>query len=228
LPKRRDPAGPLPGGSPAVVRGQVPGSAFLMCVLLAAIAGCGGAGPAQGRPAPMRGGRAEPDTDADPAFYTPRPGNGAAARGAVAARASGLEQQAMNATVRLVRALIEEDADALRELFEESLLYAGRRRNVPRERVVKECLKHAARQAWQSGTRVGDVLMLGSIAARRAGDGPAERPLPEGIRPFDLEVEFRLRSKVPGASFLCFQRATGKARIYVRPGPSPRIASFSR
>jgi hypothetical protein len=137
-----------------------------------------------------------------------------------------MEEQAREVAVRLVRALIAADADALQELFEPSVLYAGRHRNVPRATVARQCLEAAAQLGWQTGARVDDILVSDSIVVRKAGQTPAGQSPPEGIRSTDLQVDIRLRTDGSQPHHLCFRLRSGTTRIYVRPGLAPRIVSF--
>ncbi len=222
-PTRRELGRSSPGGPNAC--GPSTRRTAAAIALVAAAAACGGAEMPDRSSAPPPA-RAGPDTEGDPTFYTPSPIDGTASRGDEAVSVSGAQRLARQIAVRLVLALAGADGETLQELFAKVLYRAGKQRNKSAHLAIERCLKHAAQLGWRAQLPVGELVELKTIAARRVADLPEEESLPPGLRPSDLAVDLRPPASGKREGFPCFRNASGSTRIYLRPGPHPRIVSF--
>lgn len=164
-----------------------------------------------------------PRTQRDPLPYAPaktrHPETGAPTGVAL----SGGHEQARRVALRLVRAMLRQDAAELREVFARRVIGTRSGRTMQRRDIVAECLAHAKHLQWDAELSVDSVVDLKGLETRRVGTLEHGEPKPEGLRPADVVVLMPLRPLGPPPPARCFQRSFHSAQFYVRTGPEPRI-----
>lgn len=172
-----------------------------------------------------------PSTDRDPAPFRPRPSAATTPResdSTLTLVQSTAHEQARTLALRFVRALLDADATALRDLLAEDVTRISAAQRVARDSMVSECLGIAHQLHFRPELRVEDVIVLGELRT-----GPLASlglGMPPGLVPSDVSVEVPVRRiDVRGAASPAFYTDLPCiSRLVVRPGPYPIVLAVGR
>lgn len=172
-----------------------------------------------------------PSTDRDPAPFKPRPSATTALResdSTLTLVQSTTHEQARALALRFVRALLDADAAALRDMLAEDVTRISAAQRVVRDSMVSECLGIAHQLHFRPELQVEDVIVLAELrTGPLAGLGPR---MPPGLVPSDVSVEVPVRRiDVRGpASPAFYTDLPCISRLVVRPGPYPIVVAVGR
>lgn len=130
--------------------------------------------------------------------------------------------QAREVTLELARALIEQDESALLGLLSRRVVVVMKADVQSSKEVAERCLAGARNLSFEPGLTARDLAEPDELQVELAEVFHADSTLPSGVDARDLAVSVSRSARRGPRNLPCL------ARLYVRPGPHPRVVGISR